>query len=203
MARGAAAGGDEEEIDMKNDQQLYMVFDVESVGLHGEAFAVGWVVVRRDGSHVASAEYGCDPASARGDADDLAWVREHCQTQRNVPAENGPYWVRERFWEAWEYARKRGALLAADVAWPVEANFLSACIADKPEERKWCGPYPLVDISSVRLAAGFDPTKTEARHNGELPEHNPLADARQSSRLLLTALWVLDARLAAEAGEPA
>lgn len=188
---------------VKHDQQLYMVFDVESVGLHGEGFAVGWVIVRRDGGEIARAEYGTDPGLARGDADDLAWVREHCQTMNNVPAENGPYWVRERFWEAWEYAKERGAVLAAEVAWPVEANFLSACIADDPERRKWNGPYPLLDVSSVRLAAGFDPTKSVPRHSGELPEHNPLADARQSSRLLLTSLWLLDARLATEAGADA
>ena len=28
---------------------LYMVFDVESIGLHGEGFAVAWVVVNSAG----------------------------------------------------------------------------------------------------------------------------------------------------------
>lgn len=185
-----------------NDQQLYMVFDCESIGIHGETFAVGWIVVSKSGEEIARAEYGTDPIRAHGHADDLAWVKEHCRTVDNVPAENGPYWVRQRFWEAWEYAKERGALLAADVAWPVEANFLSACIADDPERRKWNGPYPLIDVSSVRLAAGYDPTGTVARRNDELPEHDPLADARQSARLLLEAIWTVEARHARREPRP-
>jgi hypothetical protein len=50
------------------------------------------------------------------------------------------------------------------------------------------GPYPLVDVASVRLAAGLDPLGAYDRTAGELPVHNPLADARQSARLLLEAL---------------
>lgn len=33
-------------------EMLYMVFDVESIGLHGEGFAVGYVVVDRNGERL-------------------------------------------------------------------------------------------------------------------------------------------------------
>jgi hypothetical protein len=81
-------------------------------------------------------------------------------------------------------------MLAADCAWPVEARFLAACVDDQPEQRAWEGPYPLIDIASVRLAAGLDPLATVERLPSEMPAHDPLADARQSARLLIEALKV-------------
>jgi len=41
--------------------QNFMVFDVESVGLHGEGFAVGYVVVNGDGETLEEGLYICDP----------------------------------------------------------------------------------------------------------------------------------------------
>jgi hypothetical protein len=73
-------------------------------------------------------------------------------------------------------------------AWPVEARFLAACVDDNPMTHEWSGPYPLHDLASVLMAAGRDPLAKNERLPGELPEHDPLADARQSARLLLAAL---------------
>jgi hypothetical protein len=176
---------------------LFMVFDVESIGLHGEGFAVGWVVVNEDGSHVASAAYTCDPDLAHGDDEHRAWVAEHVPWQ-GISRESSARWVRDRFWEAWLYARKRGAVLVADCAWPVEARFLIACVEDAPEARGWEGPYPLHELASFMVAAGMDPLATCERLPDE-PEHHPLGDAKQSARLLVSAL----ARLRGACREPA
>lgn len=176
----------------------FMVFDVESVGLHGGGFAVGWVVVNTaEGVTLEENLLACDPAHAHAhDEVDRAWIAGEV-----VPALSDEAWprgpmqyvekpeeVRELFWTAWKYWKERGAWLAADVAWPVEARFLSACIDTAPTVRGWQGPYPLVDIASVRLAVGLDPLGTEERRENEKPAHNPLADARQSARLLIEAL---------------
>ena len=77
--------------------------------------------------------------------------------------------------------------MAADCCWPVEANFLAQCIADN-KQRTGDGPYPLLDVSSFLVATGSDPLKQYPRLPNELPAHNPLADARQSARLLRTCL---------------
>jgi hypothetical protein len=167
---------------------LFMVFDVESVGLHGEGYAVGWKVVDQDGKHVAGAQYACDPDRAKGDEASREWLSKNVPVPRlgyNCPS---PRAVRDEFWRAWEYAKKQGATLAADVPWPVEANFLSQCISDEPEQRSWAGPYPLLDVASVRLAAGLDPLATVERLPGELPVHDPYCDAMQSARLLIEAI---------------
>lgn len=164
---------------------LYMVFDVESVGLHGEGFSYGYVVVDDHGKELEAGGSGCLPSHAAGAPDDLAWVQEHCPqwTYCGTPDE-----VRQAFWDVWQRLKSKGAILVADCLWPVEARFLNACIDDAKAERKWEGPYPFIDVASVRLAAGLDPLGTEERLPNELPAHDPLADARQSARLLIEAL---------------
>lgn len=163
---------------------LYMVFDVESVGLHGIGFAVGWVIVHRErgmlGDRIAVADTSGWSIPER--------VQMNVMPRLPAPTHGHVEDMRHEFWRAWEYWRGQGALLAADVPWPVEARFLAACVDEDRKGREWGGPYPLIDIASVRLAAGQDPLGEVERLANELPEHNPRADARQSARLLLEAL---------------
>jgi hypothetical protein len=167
----------------------YLVFDVESCGLHGEGFAVGWVVVKRglwrtldEGIAVANTISWQLPD----------WVRENVMPALPYRTHVHAADVRDRFWGAWIDWKRQGATLAADVAWPVEARFLAACVDDHRAEREGDGPYPLLDIASMRLAHGLDPLAEVTRRPNELPAHNPLNDARQSARLLLEALARLD-----------
>ena len=163
-----------------------MVFDVESIGLHGEGFAVAWVVTDAQGARKAEGVAACDPMKAAGRDEDRAWVAA------NVPplpqTHDAPRAVREAFWAVWELWRDQGAVLVADCAWPVETNFLSACVRDDPDARTWKGPYPLYDLSSIIMANGGDPLATGSRLPDELPAHDPLADARQSARVLVQSL---------------
>jgi hypothetical protein len=162
----------------------FMVFDVESVGLHGEGFAVGWVVVE-DGKVIASAEYACDPKEATGTDSSRDWI------SKNVPRPivgyncRTPRQVRSEFWRAWDYARRKGATLVAECAWPVEARFLAQCVDDLPAEREFTGPYPLHELATLLLLKGINPLEKIPRLPDELPEHDPLNDARQSARLLV------------------
>lgn len=174
---------------------LYMVFDVESVGLHGEGFAVGWVVVDETGKTLDEARYATSPLMASGREHNRRWV------EANIPrmdhTHSSAEGVRSEFWAAWLRWKRQGALLCADVAWPVEARFLSDMIREACQrqenaetEVEFAGPYPLIDISSVRLAKGLDPLADNPRNPLELPIHDPLCDARQSARLLIEALKV-------------
>lgn len=167
--------------------KLYMVFDVESVGLHGDGFSYGFVVVTAEGEEIAHGGGGCHPDHANGDQDGRQWVKDNVPAPRWGYGLRRPEAVRQQFWQSWLHWKGKGGVLAADCAWPVEARFLAACIDDEAG-RTWEGPYPLIDVASVRLAAGLDPLGTEDRRPNELPPHDPLADARQSARLLLEAL---------------
>lgn len=176
---------------------LYMVLDVESVGLHGEGFAWGFVVVDGTGKELEAGYFACHPDDAKGSEAGRKWLAENCPA---LIVSNGfsPRTARTMFWAAWQRWKARGAILAADCPWPVEARFLSQCVEDdqpiyrgpSPDDgpRAFGGPYPLVDVASVRLAAGLDPLAKCSRLPGELPEHDPLADARQSARLLVEAI---------------
>ncbi len=167
--------------------QLFFVFDVESVGLHGEGYYVGHVVVNRSGACLDFASYGCLSDHAKGDDDGRAWMAKNVPPLPAAPLSN-PKAVRDMFWRFWMHWRDKGAVMVADCCWPVEARFLAACVDDDPVNRQWIGPCPLHDVASVLLAAGEDPLKKRARIVGELPEHDPLCDARQSARILTTVL---------------
>lgn len=165
---------------------MFFVFDVESIGLHGDGFAVGLVVISRAGSVHEELCYACPQGAASGSRESRDWV------SANVPAipitHDTPIGVRDAFWHRWKAWRDKGAILVADCAWPVEARFLARCVDDNPKAREWEGPYPLHDLASVLLAAGQDPLAKHIRLPKELPEHHPLNDARQSARLLIQTL---------------
>lgn len=163
-----------------------MVFDVESIGLHGEGFAVGYVVIEPSmGVEVEAECFACDPDEADGSPEDRAWVRKNIPAIKINCANVGS--VEEKFWAVWLRwsMSMEGVLMAADCGWPVESRFLMKCVDTMPEARKFSGPYPLVEILSVLMSAGFDPMTKWKRLKSEMPEHDPVADARQSARLLI------------------
>jgi hypothetical protein len=160
----------------------YFVFDVESIGLFGEGFAVGWVIIR-DGREAGYGRLACLARRASGPVDGHAWVRDNVPDLE--PGCSSPENLRNVFWEVWR--ANSDCVMVADCPWPVEVRFLDACISDSPD-RATHSPYPLIDVASVRLAVGLDPLATEGRLPSELPVHDPLADATQSARLLLEAL---------------
>jgi hypothetical protein len=178
-----------------SNQGPWLVFDVESVGLHGEGWAVGWLLGKPvDGVFNVESEglVYCRPGKAVGLTDDLLWVQENCHadgynTFGGIEVDT-PREVRDAFWDVWVAAKgpERHCTMAADCTWPVEARFLCAMIDDGGPLRRWEGPYPLIDIATARLVAGL--TGQISRLPDELPVHNPLADTRQSARLLAEAL---------------
>lgn len=171
--------------------RIFFVFDVESIGLHGEGFSVGYVVVEEWGSsggEIESGYFGCNSDDAAGLPDNRDWVNKHIP--HRPPNCSGPDEVRRKFWKVWKAWKTKQAILAADCCWPVETNFLSECVALDPVGREWEGPYPLIDIGSVLLACGKDPLGKFPRLPSEMPEHDPEKDARQSARILLEALKV-------------
>lgn len=167
---------------------IVVVFDVESLGLHGEGFAAGAVVVDTETGETLDELYAaCKPSLDGVSAETAHWLTMNVIHHLKYP-HISPRGVRERFWRFWRKWADKGALLCADCAWPVEANFLRTCVWDNRPEREWKGPYPLLDLSTLLWAQGINPTGTFERLESELPAHDPLKDARQSARLLLEAL---------------
>lgn len=170
---------------------LFMIMDVESIGLYGEAFAVGYIMLDAELKEFAEGIFCCDPKLAIGCIHDYAWI------EKNVPKLEinclSPRDVRQRFWEDWVYYKNQGALLFADCSYPVETNFLAQCVKDNNKLNN--SPYPLYDIASMLFSAGYDPIANYERREDELPKHDPVKDARQSSRLLIKAFSRLNVTL--------
>lgn len=173
--------------------EKFMVFDVESIGLHGDGFAVAWVVVNREGERLGEGCMACPRDLCAGTDESRLWVDE------NVPplevTSPTPQHLRNTFWHEWRHWADQGAVLVADCAWPVEANFLSACVRLNHTEREWQGPYPLHDLASVLLALGAEALSVTERLPDELPAHHPLMDARQSARQLVACLMAPNEKL--------
>lgn len=160
-------------------------FDAESNGLHGEAFAIGAVVVDRSGREVNSFAARC-PVSADVDP----WVAENILPALSdlQPTHTTAREMRDAFW-AWLQAHKARCLVVADCGWPVEAGLLSACVGDDPS-RAFAGPYPLHEVATLLLAAGMDPLATydELCPPCAWPKHDPRRDALQSAACAVAAL---------------
>ncbi len=156
---------------------MRLVLDVESNGLHGQAFAVGWVLTQ-NGRELSHGYLRCP---IEGEVN--PWVAENVIPF--LPPENcdtaGEMIF--HFWEVWLEVKSKGGTVWADCGFPVETGFLSACVADDIYERQWNAPFPLHEIATVFAMAGLDAT---AKHD-RLPDetaHHPTGDARQSARLL-------------------
>ena len=180
---------------MTNIQSLLkcpiFVFDVESRGLYGEGFAVGCGVYI-GGEAQYEFRYLCPVYTAvGGDEEDLKWV------ETNTPffhsSYRSPQALRKDFWNVWEHIKARFSDIKVfgDCIFPVETSFFAQCVKDDESNRKFKAPYPLYDIAAILLCAGMDPLKTYDRLPSELPKHDPLADARQSVRLLMSAVDIL------------
>lgn len=157
----------------------YFVFDVESAGLSGEGFAVGYVVVDDEDFLEHASDWrtaGVD--SVECSESDGDWLRHNLPSEVLFPDANKPRLSLNqlRAWFETELEKYPGCMLVSDCAFPVETNWLLACKIQ---------PYPLIDVSTALLMAGLDPVGTYDRKPGEIPAHHPLYDARQSARMLL------------------
>ena len=159
---------------------MILSFDAESNGLHGEAFAIGAVLLPDDPNALTEHFFARCPIT--GDVD--PWVNENVlpPLSQEMETHDTPREMRDAFW-TWLTSHMTGAVVVVDCGWPVEAGLLSACVADDPS-RAFKGPYPLHEVASLLLAAGLDPLASYAEQ--VLPgrserKHHPVYDAHVSA----------------------
>jgi len=184
----------------------YFVFDVETVGLYGPPFALGYVVCDKDGIELESNGFWVNvfqPTTLQSykqdwsfTDQDVKWVKENVLPAVRTSGENH---LHERttmnelllqFWKLWEFAKKMypKMVLAADCPYPVETSFIKQVLELRDAANMENSPYPFLDVASMLIARGLDPMADWQRYEEEKPIHNPLADARQSARLLMSVL---------------
>lgn len=162
-------------------------FDVESIGLYGDVFAVGIVILSDDNTEVESLFLRADDKLAAGLGTNRQWVKENviptlepinCSSLRDL---------RDSFWNYYISCKTRypNIVFVADCGSPCESGFLKMCVLDDLENRQWSAPFPLHEVGTALYLCGKDPTASYDRKPNELPIHNPVNDARMSGRVWL------------------
>ncbi len=177
----------------------YFSFDVESDGLFGKPFAVGWVIVDEKGEELEADYLGC-PHMFMMPED--AWVVENVlpalpDFKLSAPERfdwancHHDYDMLLLFWAAWTKAKKDypGIVMVTDCPFPVEAGFLLTVVKEhRPKITMEDSPYPIIDVATAIVMLRGDPVEEYERLDTELPKHNPVCDARQSVRIFLDCL---------------
>lgn len=154
----------------------YLVFDVESAGLLGEGFAVGYCIVDDESGATLESDWrSAGIASVPCDSGNLMWLLENLPREVTHP-ENAMTLEGLREWFVSIVEQHKDCAPTSDCGVPVESNFLRAC---------GLNPYPLHEVATALLLAGRDPVGTFDRLPFELPKHHPMMDSRQSGRILL------------------
>lgn len=162
-------------------------FDVETIGLYGEVFAVGAVILSNENKEINSLFLRADDKLANGFDDDRKWIRENVIPNLYPINCTSLYELRNKFWEFYTKCLEKypNIIFIADCSSPCESGFLRACIMDDFESRKWKAPFPLHEIGTALYLCGKNPQTYQERQVNELPIHNPVNDARQSARIWL------------------
>lgn len=167
-----------------------LCFDLETNGLHGQAFAVGALVIDAQGKTL-------DEFTARipavGELDE--WVKDNVLPSiTDMPETHKNYQdLRQAFWDWYIIARQESDYVLVDNGYPVEYRFLLDCQQDNITARYWQHPFPLIELSSLVLPLGGETSKRQLQKKvmeqfGSFRPHHPLDDARLSALTAFAAL---------------
>lgn len=157
----------------------FLSFDLETNGLHGTAFAVGAVVVDAQGK-ILDKFVGRCPLDEEVDA----WVQANVLPAiKNMEITyDNPKALRSAFWEWYLQAEPKSNYVLVSNGYPVEYRFLLQCQEDDIEKRYWQHPFPILDLTSILLTTGHDPSAksklvADIIREGKFTRHHPLDDA--------------------------
>ena len=169
----------------------FLCFDLESNGLHGQAFAIGAVVMGTDGEFH-------DQFTARvrvtNKLDDF--VKDNIvPLLDDMPITHTDYKAMcEDFWQWFMAVQKKSDYVLVSNGYPVEYRFLLDCQQANLEERYWQHPFPIIDLASLLLPlSGSEDTNKStlikwAQTEHKLRNHHPLDDAKATALIAFEAL---------------
>jgi len=159
-----------------------LCFDVETNGLHGDAFAVGAVVMDSNGVMI-------DEFTARTKINGQVnpWVEKNVlPVVQDMPlTHTSEKDLREAFWKWFVSAEETADYVLVGNGYPVEYRFLMKCQEANLEERYWQHPFPILDLFSLLIQIGDKSSKSkllgEIINEHKLMLHNPLDDAKMTA----------------------
>lgn len=170
-----------------------LCFDIESNGLHGEAFAVGAVLVN---SHGKIEEQFTGRCKIEGDVD--AWVKVNVIPYIDDIEESysDSRELREGFWKWYLRVEPKADYVLVSNGYPVEYKFLLKCQEENLEERYWQHPFPILDLMSLMIQAEPNSAKRnqivkDVIERGKYSRHHPLHDAIVSAQAAFESFRIL------------
>ncbi len=156
-------------------------FDLETNGLHGQAFAIGAVVMDADGKIHEEFTARCplqDPIDE--------WVNSNVLPAiKNMPITHKSYEeIREAFWQWYIVAEPKSDYVLVSNGYPVEYRFLLDCQEANLDERYWQHPFPILELSSLLIQVGQNSQASKNKmtqkllRDNEVLQHHPLHDAK-------------------------
>lgn len=176
-----------------NNNNKVMVIDVESDGLYGESFAIGAVILNKDGSIYKKFSGVCHEEPIHNQFV-LNNVLPSLKAKDIVEYETRKE-LRKVFYE-WYMKFKDICTVWADFGVPVESNMIRLMIDENGKE--FDGPYPLHEIDTFLLARGYksdldrydfiqDILPDYYKQEENKLKHNPLYDSYISGLALIKA----------------
>lgn len=165
-------------------------FDLETNGLHGSAFAVGAVVMNAKGEVLDSFVARC-PLAHEVDP----WVKANVfpAIHDMQVTHTDQKTLRHDFWQWYLQVEPKSDYVLVSNGYPVEYRFLLQCQEDDLETRYWQHPFPILDLTSILLATGHDPSAksqlvAKIVREGKFSRHHPLDDAKIAALAAFAAL---------------
>lgn len=172
-------------------QTKLLCFDLETNGLHGQAFAIGALVIDMQGKvhDQFTARIRLTSKVDQWVADNvLPAIADMEVTHKNYKE------MREAFWTWFVTAQAKSDYTIVSNGYPVEYRFLLDCQDADIEARYWQHPFPLIDLSSLLLGLGQltegakKDLANKATKDESLKSHHPLHDAKATALTAIEAL---------------
>lgn len=126
-------------------------FDIESNGLHGEAFAAAGLLLDDAGATITSFAGRCP---ITGQIDEFVAAEVLPQFTDLSVAYTNPRALRDAFWAWYIGAKAKADITLVQNGYPVEARFLIQCQQDDLQTRYWDHPFPMIDLTSLLWQVG-------------------------------------------------
>lgn len=165
-------------------------FDLETNNLHGKPFAIGAVVIDRQGKVHDSFTARCP---IEGEVD--PWVKTNVlPVITDMAQTHGSYEdMREAFWRWYLPAEEMSDYVLVSNGYPVEYRFLLDCQEADLEARYWQHPFPILDLTSILVAKGQDTEgyknqiRKKVRKDMTFAQHHPFDDAKLAALMAFEA----------------
>ncbi len=160
--------------------------DAETDGLYGQFLSVAAIVLNDTGEEVDTF-YGTIRKPENIVSSE--WVKENVlpYLRDGIRSDADLYDAEDEMVEAFYdfYSVHAECDVIADVPYPVESRLFIKIVWSDPEDRMYKLPFPLMDLSSMLYARGYQPLcdRREITDCSDLRLHNALDDVRMSIRV--------------------